>query len=78
MQRRCPRFLRACQNEIESLDFSPPGSKHRHTLYPIVEQLSRSRERFMLADAYRFFEFWKTSFNDHRLSHRLRRRGNRR
>jgi hypothetical protein len=29
MQRRCPRFLRSCQNEIESFDFSCLGSKHR-------------------------------------------------
>ena len=32
MQRRCPGFLRSCQNEIELLDFSPSGSKHRYTL----------------------------------------------
>jgi hypothetical protein len=29
VQCRCSRFLRACQNEIESLDFSCLGSKHR-------------------------------------------------
>ena len=28
MQRRCPRFLRSCQNEIESFDFSCLGSEH--------------------------------------------------
>jgi hypothetical protein len=32
VQRRCSRFLRACHNEIESLDFSPSGLKHRHIL----------------------------------------------
>ena len=32
VQRRRSRFLRACHNEIESLDFSPSGLKHRHVL----------------------------------------------
>jgi hypothetical protein len=32
VQRRCSRFLRACQDEIEPVDFSPSGLKHRHIL----------------------------------------------
>src|SRR6266481_4056771 len=34
MQRGCPGFLRARQNEIEPLDFAPLASKHRRNLHP--------------------------------------------
>ena len=40
MQRRCSRFLRACQNEIDSFDFSCLGSEHR------ADHKSRTVNRF--------------------------------
>src|SRR5215831_18615266 len=37
MQRRCPGFLRAGENEIEPLNFATPGSKHRRKIIQTTE-----------------------------------------